>query len=311
LPVPSRPKQYEFARLNLGYTVLSKRVLTQLVRQGHVTGWDDPRMPTLAGLRRRGVPAGAIRDFVRRVGIARANSLVDIGMLDHAIREHLNKVAPRRMAVLRPLKLLIENYPAGPGEELVAVNNPEDAAAGTRPVRFARELYIEHDDFMEDPPKKFFRLAPGREVRLRYAYLVTCREAVKNAAGEVVEVICTYDPATRGGNAPDGRKVQATLHWVSAAHAIPAEIRLYKPLFNRTVPDTGGDFAAELNPSSLEMLTEGRVEPALAAAAPGEPVQFERQGYFCLDPQSKLDCLVFNRTVGLRDSWAKGRAVGD
>jgi glutaminyl-tRNA synthetase len=311
LPVPSRPRQYEFARLNLGYTVLSKRVLTQLVRQGHVTGWDDPRMPTLAGLRRRGVPAGAIRDFVRRVGIARANSLVDIGMLDHAIREYLNKIAPRRMAVLRPLRLLIENYPAGPGEELVAVNNPEDAAAGTRPVRFARELYIEHDDFMEDPPKKFFRLAPGREVRLRYAYLVTCREVVKNAAGEVVEVICTYDPATRGGNAPDGRKVRATLHWVAAAHAIPAEIRLYNPLFNRTEPDTGGDFLTELNPSSLETLTEGRVEPALAAAAPGEPLQFERQGYFCLDPLSKLDCLVFNRTIRLRDSWAKARAVGD
>ena len=310
LPVPSRPRQYEFARLNLGYTVLSKRVLTQLVRQGHVTGWDDPRMPTLAGLRRRGVPAGAIRDFVRRVGIARANSLVDIGMLDHAIREHLNKIAPRRMAVLRPLRLLIENYPAGPGEELVAVNNPEDAAAGTRPVRFAGELYIEHDDFMEHPPKKFYRLAPGREVRLRYAYLITCREVVKNEAGEVVELICTYDPATRGGNAPDGRRVQATLHWVAAAHAIPAEIHLYEPLFNRTEPDTSGDFVAELNPNSLESLTTSRVEPALATATPGEPVQFERQGYFCLDPLSAPGRLIFNRTVALRDSWTKARATG-
>ena len=309
LPVPSRPRQYEFARLNLGYTVLSKRVLTQLVRQGHVTGWDDPRMPTLAGLRRRGVPAGAIRDFVRRVGIARANSLVDIGMLDHAIREHLNKIAPRRMAVLRPLRLLIENYPAGPGEELVAVNNPEDAAAGTRPVRFAGELYIEHDDFMEHPPKKFYRLAPGREVRLRYAYLITCREVVKNEAGEVVELICTYDPATRGGNAPDGRRVQATLHWVAAAHAIPAEIHLYEPLFNRTEPDTSGDFVAELNPNSLESLTTSRVEPALATATPGEPVQFERQGYFCLDPLSAPGRLIFNRTVALRDSWTKARAT--
>ena len=311
LPVPSRPRQYEFARLNLGYTVLSKRVLTRLVRDGHVTGWDDPRMPTLAGLRRRGVPAAAIRDFVSRVGIARANSVVDIAMLDHSIREVLNKTASRRMAVLRPLKLLIDNYPVGPGEELLAVNNPEDATAGTRRVQFGRELYVELDDFMEYPPAKFYRLSPGREVRLRYAYFVTCREVVKNAAGEVVELICTYDPATRGGNAPDGRRVQATLHWVAAAHAQSAEIRLHNPLFKRAEPDTSGDFIAELNPMSLETLTASKVEPALALATPGEPVQFERQGYFCLDPLSAPDHLIFNRTVGLRDSWTKARATGN
>ena len=311
LPVPARPRQYEFARLNLGYTVLSKRVLTQLVRHGHVTGWDDPRMPTLAGLRRRGVPAAAIRDFVQRVGVARAHSVVDMGMLDHAIRELLNKIASRRMAVLRPLKLRIDNYPVGPGEELFAVNNPEDPAAGTRRVQFGRELYIERDDFMEYPPKKFYRLSPGREVRLRYAYFVTCREVVKNTAGEVVELICTYDPATRGGNAPDGRRVQATLHWVAAEHAKSAEIRLYNPLFKRAEPDTSGDFIAELNPMSLETLTGSQVEPALVAATPGEPVQFERQGYFCLDPLSAPDRLIFNRTVGLRDSWTKARAIGN
>jgi glutaminyl-tRNA synthetase len=311
LPLPSRPRQYEFARLNLGYTVLSKRALTQLVRQGHVTGWDDPRMPTLAGLRRRGVPPAAIGDFVRRVGVARANSVVDIAMLDHSIREVLNKTASRRMAVLRPLKLRIDNYPVGPGEELFAVNNPEDPAAGTRRVQFGRELYIERDDFMEYPPKKFYRLSPGREVRLRYAYFITCREVVKNAAGEVVELICTYDPATRGGNAPNGRRVQATLHWVAAAHAKSAEIRLYNPLFKRAEPDTSGDFIAELNPMSLERLTGSQVELALAAATPGEPVQFERQGYFCLDPLSAPDRLIFNRTVGLRDSWTKTRAIGN
>ena len=311
LPVPSRPRQYEFARLKLGHTVLSKRVLTRLVRDSHVTGWDDPRMPTLAALRRRGVPPAAILDFVRRAGVARANSIVDGAMFEHSIREMLNKIAPRRMAVLRPLKLRIENYPAGSGEELFAVNNPEDPAAGTRRVRFGRELYIERDDFMEYPPKKFYRLSPGREVRLRYAYFVTCREVVKNAAGEVVELICTYDPATRGGDAPDGRRVQATLHWVAVAHAASAEIRLYNPLFNRPEPDTSGDFIAELNPRSLETLTESRVEPALAAATPEEPVQFERQGYFCLDPLSAPDRLIFNRTVGLRDSWTKARATGN
>jgi glutaminyl-tRNA synthetase len=303
LPVPSRPRQIEFARLNLPYTVMSKRVLTELVRQGHVAGWDDPRMPTLAGLRRRGVPPAGIREFVRRVGVAKANSVVDVAMFEHAVREVLNKSARRRMAVLRPLKVIIENYPAGAGEELEALNNPDDPSAGTRRVRFGREIYLERDDFMLDPPKKFFRLAPGREVRLRYAYFITCREAVKTAAGEVVELRCTYDPATRGGNAPDGRKVQATLHWVGA-DAIPAEVRLYNPLFTR--PDPGArDFAASLNPNSLEILSDCRLEPALAEAALEETVQFERQGYFCRDPDSTSDRQVFNRTVGLRDTWAK------
>ncbi len=308
LPVPSRPRQYEFARLNLGYTVLSKRVLTRLVRDGHVTGWDDPRMPTLAGLRRRGVPAAAIRAFVERVGVARAKSVVDIARLEHSIRELLNKTAPRRMAVLRPLKLVIDNYPEA-GEALDAVNNPEDPAAGTRRIPFGRELYIEREDFAERPPPKFYRLSPGREVRLRYAYFVTCREVKKNAAGEVVELICTYDPRTRGGNAADGRKVQATLHWVAVAHAVPAEIRLYNPLFSRAEPDIGSDFMAELNPTSLETMTEGQVEPTLAGATPGESVQFERQGYFCLDPDSTPARLVFNRTVGLRDTWARIRGA--
>jgi len=312
LPVPSRPRQYEFSRLGLSHTVLSKRVLTQLVRGGHVAGWDDPRMPTLAGLRRRGVPAAAIREFVQRVGVqARSNSVVDIAMFEHSIREVLNKIAPRRMAVLRPLKLCIDNYPSGAGEEIVAINNPEDAAAGTRRIQFGRELYIERDDFLEYPPKTFHRLAPGREVRLRYAYFVTCREVVRNGAGEVVELICTYDPATRGGNAPDGRKVPATLHWVAAAHAISAEIRLYNPLFSSAEPDAGGDFIAELNPMSLETLIESRVEAALNTVTPGEPVQFERQGYFCLDPLSGPDRLIFNRTVGLRDGWTRMRATGD
>ena len=310
LPVPSQPRQYEFSRLNLSHTVLSKRTLTQLVRGGHVTGWDDPRMPTLAGLRRRGVPAAAVREFVQRVGVqARANSVVDIAMFEHSIREVLNKIAPRRMAVLRPLKLRIDNYPAGLGEELVAVNHPENAAGGTRRIRFGRELYIERDDFLEFPPKAFYRLAPGREVRLRYAYFVTCHEVVKNAAGEVVELICTYDPETRGGNAPDGRKVRATLHWVAAAHAMSAEIRLYSPLFTRAELDSGGDIIAELNPMSLETLTESLIEPALGEATLGEPIQFERQGYFCLDPMSTSGHLIFNRTVGLRDSWTKARAI--
>jgi glutaminyl-tRNA synthetase len=310
LPVPSQPRQYEFSRLNLSHTVLSKRTLTQLVRGGHVTGWDDPRMPTLAGLRRRGVPAAAVREFVQRGGVqARANSVVDIAMFEHSIREVLNKIAPRRMAVLRPLKLRIDNYPAGPGEELVAVNHPENAAGGTRRIRFGRELYIERDDFLEFPPKAFYRLAPGREVRLRYAYFVTCHEVVKNAAGEVVELICTYDPGTRGGNAPDGRKVRATLHWVAAAHAMSAEIRLYSPLFTRAELDSGGDIIAELNPMSLETLTESLIEPALGEATLGEPIQFERQGYFCLDPMSTSGHLIFNRTVGLRDSWTKARAI--
>jgi glutaminyl-tRNA synthetase len=309
LPVPTRPRQYEFARLNLNYTVLSKRFLTQLVSQGRVSGWDDPRMPTLAALRRRGVPPAAIRDFARAVGVARANSIVDVAMFEHAIRERLNKTATRRMAVLRPLKLVIENYPVGASEELDAVNNPEDPAGGTRRISFGRELYIERDDFMEDPPKNFYRLSCGREVRLRYAYFVTCREVVKNTAGEVIELLCTYDPATRGGNAPDGRKVRTTLHWVSAAHSLSAEVRLYNPLFTRPDPGAEGDFMADLNPRSLEVLTDSRVEPALAAAILAEPIQFERQGYFCLDPDSSPTSLIFSRTVGLRDSWAKAQTV--
>ena len=309
LPVPARPRQYEFARLNLNYTVLSKRFLTQLVSQVRVSGWDDPRMPTLAALRRRGVPPAAIRDFARAVGVARANSIVDVAMFEHAIRERLNKTATRRMAVLRPLKLIIENYPVGASEELDAVNNPEDPAGGTRRIRFGRELYIERDDFMEDPPKNFYRLSRGREVRLRYAYFVTCREVVKNNAGEVIELLCTYDPATRGGNAPDGRKVRTTLHWVSAAHSLPAEVRLYNPLFTRPDPGAEGDFMGDLNPRSLEVLTESRVEPALAAAILAEPIQFERQGYFSLDPDSSPTSLIFSRTVGLRDSWAKAQTV--
>jgi glutaminyl-tRNA synthetase len=309
LPVPSRPRQYEFARLNLSYTVLSKRVLTGLVREGHVDGWDDPRMPTLAGLRRRGVPPAAIRDFVRRVGVARADSLVDLGVLEFSIREFLNKTAPRRMAVLRPLKLVIENYPEGQVEELDAVNNPEDPSAGTRKVKFSRELYVERDDFMENPPKKFYRLSPGKEVRLRYAYFVTCREAVKNAAGEVVELRCTYDPATRGGNTPpDGRKVQATLHWVSAADAVEAEIRLINPLFTSAVPNTV-DFS-DLNPNSFEILKGCRLEPSIAAGNAAGPVQFERQGYFFRDPKVETGQPVFVRTVGLRDSFAKAMGQG-
>jgi glutaminyl-tRNA synthetase len=305
LPVPSRPRQYEFARLNLGYTVMSKRFLLQLVREGRVSGWDDPRMPTLAGLRRRGVPPEALREFVKMAGVARANSVVDIQMYEHAVRNHLNRTALRRMAVLRPLKIVIENYPEGQSEELDAINNPEDPSAGSRRIPFGRELFVEREDFMENPPKKFFRLSPGKEVRLRYAYFVTCREVVKNASGEVVELRCTYDPATRGGNAPDGRKVQATLHWVDAARSEPAEIRLYNPLFTRPDPGAGSDLLADINPNSLEVLAGARLEPALAQAAIGTAVQFERQGYFCADPDSSAGRLVFNRTIGLRDSYAK------
>ncbi|GAB1716097.1 MAG: glutaminyl-tRNA synthetase [Nitrobacter sp.] len=309
LPVPSRPHQYEFARLNVTHTLLSKRVLTELVRGGHVSGWDDPRMPTLAGLQRRGVPAEALREFIKRIGVAKANSSVDIGMFEFAVRETLNRSALRRMAVLRPLKVVIENYPDGESEELEAVNHPDDPSQGTRRIRFGRELYIERDDFMENPPKKFFRLSPGSEVRLRYAYFITCREAIKNAAGEVVELRCTYDPATRGGNAPDGRKVKATMHWVSAADAVPAEVRLYGHLFAAAQPDAA-NFASELNPQSLETLSGCMVEPALAGDNAEDAVQFERQGYFCRDPDSSPGHLVFNRTVGLRDTWAKVAAVG-
>jgi len=308
LPVPSHPHQYEFARLNLSYTVLSKRVLTELVRGGHVSGWDDPRMPTLAALRRRGVPPEALREFVRRIGVAKANSVVDVAMFEHAIREVLNRTALRRMAVLRPLKVVITNYPEGQGEELEAVNHPDVPDAGTRLVPFGRELYVERDDFMENPPKKFFRLSPGREVRLRYAYFITCREVVKNDAGEPVELHCTYDPATRGGNAPDGRKVQATLHWVAAAAAVPAQVRLYNPLFAKPDPDAG-NFVADLNPDSLEVLNDSMVEPALAGDNSDAVVQFERQGYFIRDRDSKPGRLVFNRTVGLRDSWVKAKGA--
>jgi glutaminyl-tRNA synthetase len=310
LPVPSHPRQYEFARLNISYTVLSKRVLTRLVHEGRVSGWDDPRMPTLAAMRRRGVPPAALRDFVRRSGVTKANSVADFASLEFSIRELLNKTAPRRMAVLRPLKLVIDNYPEGKTETLEAINNPEDVSAGTRPVTFGRQLYMERDDFMENPPKKFFRLSPGREVRLRYGYFVTCREAIKNSAGEVVELRCTYDPATRGGNAPAGRKVQATLHWVAASNAVPAEVRIYNHLFARPDPGADGDIMADLNPNSLEVLTECLVEPALGGAAAGQAVQFERQGYFCADPDSIPGRLVFNRCVGLRDTWAKVQASG-
>jgi glutaminyl-tRNA synthetase len=309
LAVPSQPHQYEFARLNITYTLLSKRVLTELVRGGHVAGWDDPRMPTLAGLRRRGVPPSAVRDFIKRVGVAKANSTVDVAMFEHAIREALNKTALRRMAVLRPLKVTIENYPVGQTEELEAANHPDDPAAGTRRIKLGRELFIEQDDFMENPPKKFFRLAPGAEVRLRYAYFVTCREVKKNAKGEVTELICTYDPATKGGNAPDGRKVKATMHWVSAADAVTAEVRLYNPLFAKPDP-SAANFAADLNPNSLEVLTDAKLEPALAAGNAPDPVQFERQGYFVPDADSKPGKPVFNRTVGLRDTWAKVSAGG-
>jgi glutaminyl-tRNA synthetase len=309
LPVPSRPRQYEFARLNLTHTLLSKRVLTELVRGGHVSGWDDPRMPTLAGLQRRGVPAAALREFVRRIGVAKANSVVDIGMFDFAVREVLNRSAARRMAVLKPLKVVIENYPEGQTEQLEAQNHPDDAAQGTRKITFGREIYIERDDFMEAPPKKFFRLAPGREVRLRYGFFITCREVIKDAGGEVVELRCSYDPATRGGNAPDGRKVKATIHWVAAAGAVPAEVRLYNLLFADPQPDAG-NFAAQINPQSLEVLTGSMVEPALAADASTEAVQFERHGYFCRDRDSRPGALVFNRTVGLRDTWAKVAAEG-
>ena len=309
LPVPSRPRQYEFARLNITYLVMSKRILTRLVSEGRVNGWDDPRMPTLAGVRRRGIPAAALRDFIRRGSITKSNSVTEIAAFEHPVRELLNRIAPRRMAVLRPLKLVIENWPEGRTETLEAINNPEDQSAGTRPITFGRELYIEREDFMEDPPKKFFRLAPGREVRLRYGYFVTCRDVVKDAAGEVVELRCTYDPATRGGNAPpDGRKVQATLHWVAAADAVPAEVRLYNHLFTRPDPGADGDVMADINPDSLEVLCGCLLEPALARAPVGEAVQFERLGYFCLDPDSAPGRPVFNRTVGLRDTWAKVQA---
>ncbi len=303
------PRQIEFARLNLTYTVMSKRRLLELVREGYVSGWDDPRMPTLSGLRRRGYTPESIRNFSQRIGVAKTDSTIDIALLEHSLRDDLNRRAQRAMAVLRPLRVVIDNYPEGQVEEMDAVNNPEDPGAGIRKVPFSRVLYIERDDFREDPPPKFFRLAPGREVRLRYAYFITCVGVVKDEkSGEVVELHCTYDPATRGGDAPDGRKVRATLHWVSAGHALEAEVRLYEHLFSREDPmdvEGGADFKAYLNPNSLEILTSCRVEPGLAGAAPGSRYQFERQGYFCVDPDSSAGKLVFNRTVPLRDTWAK------
>jgi glutaminyl-tRNA synthetase len=302
------PQQIEFARLNLTYTVMSKRKLLQLVQEGLVSGWDDPRMPTISGLRRRGYSPQAIREFCKRIGVNKFNSTVGIELLEHCLREDLNKTSPRVMAVLRPLKVVIDNYPQSQVEEMDAINNPEDPGAGTRKVPFCRELYIEREDFMENPPKKFYRLAPGREVRLRYAYFVTCTSVVKNAQGEVIELHCTYDPATRGGDAPDGRKVQSTLHWVSAAHALPAEVRLYDNLFTKENPDEaaeGTDFKSNLNPNSLEVLTSCRVEPSLAAAKPLDRFQFERLGYFCADKDGTKERLIFNRTATLRDPWAK------
>jgi len=307
LPVPSRPYQYEFARLNLSYTVLSKRRLIRLVKEGHVQGWDDPRMPTLAGLRRRGYPPVAIRKFCELIGVGKRENLVDLALLEYCVREELNKTAPRVLAVLRPLKVTLLNYPEGQVEELPALNNPEDPGQGTRPLPFCRELYIEREDFLEDPPKKFYRLAPGREVRLRYAYFIKCVEVVKDeATGEVVELKCTYDPATKGGYAPDGRKVQATLHWVSARHALPATVRLYDRLFLAPEPGAAtGNFLDDLNPRSLEVLTSCQVEPSLARAQAGDRFQFERLGYFCVDPDSSPGNLIFNRTVTLKDPWAK------
>ena len=302
------PRQIEFARLNLTYTVMSKRKLLRLVQDGHVNSWDDPRMPTISGLRRRGYSPRAIRRFCRTIGVNKFNSTVDMALLDHCLREDLNKTSPRVMAVLHPLKVVIDNYPEGRIEELDAINNPEDASAGTRKVPFSREFYIERADFMEDPPRKFFRLAPGREVRLRYAYFVTCTDVVKNEQGDVVELRCTYDPATRGGDAPDGRKVKATLHWVSAAEALDAEVRMYDNLFTKEDPEDveeGQDFTTTLNPKSLEILKDCKVEPSLAGAEALQRYQFERIGYFCVDPDSAADNLVFNRTVGLRDTWAK------
>jgi glutaminyl-tRNA synthetase len=303
------PQQIEFDRLNLTYTLLSKRKLLTLVEDKHVSGWDDPRMPTITGIRRRGYTPEAIRNFCRAIGVSKTNGSIELALLEHYIREDLNKRAPRAMAVLRPLRLVIDNYPENLVEEQEAVNNPEDAAAGTRKVPFSRVLYIEQDDFREDPPKQYFRLSPGREVRLRYGYFVTCTGVVKNdKTGEVVEIHCTYDPATRGGNAPDGRKVKSTIHWVSAAHAVDAEVRLYENLFRVEDPNDapeGKDFTANLNPNSLEVLTGSKLEPSLCGAPPGSRYQFERLGYFCADPDSTGQKPVFNRTVALRDTWAK------
>jgi glutaminyl-tRNA synthetase len=313
--VPHRPEQTEFPRLNLSHTVISKRWLKRLVEEGHVRGWDDPRMPTLSGMRRRGVPAAAIRSFNAEVGLTRRNLTIELARFEHSIREELNRVAPRVMAVLRPLRVVIENLPEDETIECEAVNNPEDPGAGTRRVPFSRVLYIERDDFLEDPPKKFYRLTPGREVRLRYAALIRCESVVKDASGAIVELRCSWDPASRGGNAPDGRKVGATLHWVSAAHALPAEVRLYETLFSvedpmRQAAEEGREYTAYLNPASLAPLDGVRVEPALAGAEPGTTFQFERLGYFAVDPDSQPGALVFNRTVTLRDEWARVQRRG-
>ena len=302
------PQQIEFARLNLTHTVVSKRKLLDLVERGHVMGWDDPRMPTLVGMRRRGYPPAAIREFCDRIGVAKANSLVQIAQLEDSVRQELNEKAPRVLVVLRPLRVVIENYPEGQNEELDAINNPEDESTGTRKIPFSRVLYIERDDFHEDPPKKYFRLAPDREVRLRYAYFLTCVNVVKDTAGEITELRCTYDPETRGGYAPDGRKVRGTIHWVSAAQSVESEVRLYDHLFTKENPEDGvdgEDYTDALNPASLEILTGCRAEPSVAAAAVGTRYQFERRGYFCVDPDSSPDAPVFNRTVGLRDTWAR------
>ena len=306
-PAIHRPRQYEFARFNITYTLTSKRKLLKLIREGHLTGWDDPRMPTIRGVRRRGYTPEAIQDFFRRIGVSKSPATADVALLEHCVRQHLNQCAPRVMGVLRPLRVVLENYPEGQAEELDAINNPEDPSAGTRKVPFSRVLYIERDDFMEEPPRKFYRLAPGREVRLRYAYFIRCVEAVKDAAGNVVELRCTYDPATRGGDAPDGRKVKATLHWVSAAHALDAEARLYGHLFAKEDPEEveeGQDFTANLSPDSLEVVA-AKVEPSLAGAEPGARLQFERLGYFCVDPDTSPGRPVFNRTATLRDTWAR------
>ena len=310
LQVEWHPQQIEFARLNLTYTVLSKRKLVQLVEEGAVDGWDDPRMPTLSGMRRRGFPPAAIRDFCERIGVAKKESVVDVALLEHCVRDVLNKTAPRVMGVLNPLKVVIENYPEGKEEELEAINNPEDPSYGTRMIPFSREIYIEKTDFMEEPPKKFYRLAPGREVRLRYAYFITCKEVIKDENGEIVELRCTYDPETRGGNAPDGRRVRGTIHWVSAPHAFEAEVRLYDRLFDHPYPDRakeeGKTFKDYLNPNSLEIIKGCKLEPSLRDAEPGKVYQFERLGYFCADSKdSRPGHPVFNRTITLRDTWAK------
>ena len=310
LPVPSRPRQIEFARLNITYTVLSKRVLLRLVNEGHVRGWNDPRMPTIAALRRRGYPAQGIVDFVTGVGVAKADNVIEVGQLEHAVRDVLNRTSDRRFAVLSPLKVVIENYPEGQVEEMDVANNPEDPSTGTRKVHFSRELWIEREDFMEEPPAKFFRLSPGREVRLRSAYFITCNSVVKDAAGQVVELRCTYDPTTRGGDSPDGRRPKATLHWVSAAHAVPAEVRLYDHLFTRPDPGADGDLFADLNPDSETVLQGCQVEQSLAGVPIGETVQFERLGYFAADLDSTPKHLVFNRTLTLKDTWAKLQAQG-